>query len=103
MSFILQPWHIVLLVLSAMIDGERDKAIDYLLMESQVLREKLAYPMQGTLRRNAQLLLPRCRVVSIVATPRKSVRELPPISLFSTDPASHAHINSNIDPNMTPY
>ena len=41
MSFILQPWHIVLLALSAMIDGERDKAIDYLLMENQVLREKL--------------------------------------------------------------
>ena len=41
MSFILQPWHIVLLALSAMTDGERDKAIDYLLMENQVLREKL--------------------------------------------------------------
>jgi hypothetical protein len=36
MSFILQPWHIVLLVLSAMFDGERDRAIDYLLMENQV-------------------------------------------------------------------
>ena len=41
MSFMLQPWHIVLLALSAMIDSERDKAIDYLLMENQVLREKL--------------------------------------------------------------
>ena len=41
MSFILQPWHIVLLAISAMIDGERDKAIEYLLMENQVPREKL--------------------------------------------------------------
>jgi transposase InsO family protein len=41
MNFILQPWHIVLLALSAMIDGEWDRAIDYLLMENQVLREKL--------------------------------------------------------------
>ena len=31
MNFILQPWHIMLLALSAMIDGERDKAIAYLL------------------------------------------------------------------------
>lgn len=30
MRFILQPWHIVLAALSAMIDGERDKSIAYL-------------------------------------------------------------------------
>jgi hypothetical protein len=41
MSFILQTWHVVLLALSAMIDDERDKAIEHLLMENQVLREKL--------------------------------------------------------------
>jgi putative transposase len=41
MSFVLQPWHIVLLALSAMIDGQRYKAIEYLLAENQVLREKL--------------------------------------------------------------
>jgi transposase InsO family protein len=41
MSFILHPWHIVLLALSTMMDGERDKAIAYLSMENQVLREKL--------------------------------------------------------------
>lgn len=41
MNFVLYPWYIVLLALSAMIDGERDKAIAYLIMENQVLREKL--------------------------------------------------------------
>ena len=41
MNFILQPWHIVLLALSAMIDGERDKSVDYLLMENRILWEKL--------------------------------------------------------------
>lgn len=41
MNFVLHPWHIVLLALSAMMDEERDKAIAYLLMENQVLREKL--------------------------------------------------------------
>jgi hypothetical protein len=34
MNFVLQPWDILLLALSAMIDGERDRAIDYLLMEN---------------------------------------------------------------------
>jgi len=41
MNFVLHPWYIVLLALSAMIERERDKAIDYLLIENQVLREKL--------------------------------------------------------------
>ncbi len=41
MNFILQPWHIVLLVLSAIIDGERDKSLDYLMMENRILWEKL--------------------------------------------------------------
>ncbi len=41
MESILHPWHILVLVLSAMIDGERDKAFEYLLTENQVLREKL--------------------------------------------------------------
>ena len=41
MNFVLHPWHIVLSALSTIIDDERDKAIDYLLMENQVLREKL--------------------------------------------------------------
>ena len=35
MNLILQPWHIVLLVLSAMIDGERDKSVDYLLIDGE--------------------------------------------------------------------
>ena len=41
MNFVLHPWYIVLLALSAMIERERDKAIDYLLIENHVLREKL--------------------------------------------------------------
>ena len=44
MNFVFHPWHIVILALSALIDGERDKAIAYLLMENQVLREKLYHP-----------------------------------------------------------
>lgn len=34
MNLVLHPWHIVILALSAVIDGERDKAIAYLLMEN---------------------------------------------------------------------
>ena len=41
MNFILHPWHLLLLTLSALINHERDKAIEYLLAENQVLREKL--------------------------------------------------------------
>ena len=41
MNLILQSWHTVLLALSAMIDGERDKSVDYLLMENRILWEKL--------------------------------------------------------------
>ena len=41
MHFVLHPWHIVLLALSALINQERDKALEYLIAENQVLREKL--------------------------------------------------------------
>ena len=41
MHFILHPWHIVLLALSALVNHERDKALEYLVTENQVLREKL--------------------------------------------------------------
>jgi hypothetical protein len=41
MHFILHPWHIVLLALSALVNRERDKALEYLVAENQVLREKL--------------------------------------------------------------
>jgi hypothetical protein len=33
-------WHILILVLSASINRERDRAIEYLMVENQVLREK---------------------------------------------------------------
>ena len=41
MEFILHPWHILILALSASIDRERDRVIEYLMVENQVLREKL--------------------------------------------------------------
>ena len=41
MNFILHPWHILLLSLSALINHERDRALEYLIAENQVLREKL--------------------------------------------------------------
>ena len=41
MNFILHPWHVLLLALSALINHERDRALEYLVAENQVLREKL--------------------------------------------------------------
>lgn len=41
MYFILHPWHVVLLALSALVNHERDNALEYLVVENQVLREKL--------------------------------------------------------------
>lgn len=41
MGFLLYPWHVLVLVLSAWIRREQDKAIEYLRTENQVLREKL--------------------------------------------------------------
>ncbi len=41
MEFVLHPWHLLVLTLSALIDHEQEKAIEYLKTENQVLREKL--------------------------------------------------------------
>lgn len=41
MEFILHPWHVLVLALSAWICREQEKAIEYLRTENQVLREKL--------------------------------------------------------------
>jgi len=41
MEFILHPWHVLIFALSASIDRERDRVIEYLMVENQVLREKL--------------------------------------------------------------
>ena len=41
MKFILQPWHLLALMLSSWINREQEKAIEYLRAENQVLREKL--------------------------------------------------------------
>ena len=37
----MQPWHVMILTLSAWINREQEKAIEYLRAENQVLREKL--------------------------------------------------------------
>ena len=41
MNFILHPWHVLVLTISSLLSREREKAIEYLLAENQVLREKL--------------------------------------------------------------
>ena len=41
MNFILQPWHIMILAVSAWVNREQAQAIEYLMAENKVLREKL--------------------------------------------------------------
>ena len=41
MEFVVHPWHLLVLTLSALMKREQDKAIEYLKTENQVLREKL--------------------------------------------------------------
>ena len=41
MEFILHPWHLLILALSALINHEQEKVIEYLRTENQILREKL--------------------------------------------------------------
>jgi len=41
MEFVLHPWHLLVLALSALINREQEKVIEYLLAENRVLREKL--------------------------------------------------------------
>jgi len=41
MEFVLHPWHVLVLTLSALMNREQQKAVEYLKTENQVLREKL--------------------------------------------------------------
>ena len=41
MKFVLQPWHLVLMILAGWVNREQQKVIEYLRTENQVLREKL--------------------------------------------------------------
>ena len=41
MNFVLQPWQLLLLILAGWINRHQQDAIEYLLTENQVLREKL--------------------------------------------------------------
>ena len=41
MSFLLQPWHLLVLSLAGWVNRQQQKAIAYLRTENQVLREKL--------------------------------------------------------------
>ena len=41
MNFVLRPWQLLLLILAGWIDRDQQDAIEYLLTENQVLREKL--------------------------------------------------------------
>ena len=42
MNFVLRPWQLLLLILAGWIDRDQQDAIEYLLTENQVLREKLS-------------------------------------------------------------
>jgi hypothetical protein len=41
MKFVLQPWQFLLLILAGWINSRQQEAIDYLLTENRILREKL--------------------------------------------------------------
>ena len=41
LEFILRPWHLVVMFLASYINREQNLVIEYLLVENQVLREKL--------------------------------------------------------------
>jgi putative transposase len=41
MKSLLQPWQFLLLILAGWINGRQQEAIDYLLTENRVVREKL--------------------------------------------------------------
>ena len=41
MNFVLKPWLLLLLILAGWINRHQQDAIEYLLTENQVLREKL--------------------------------------------------------------
>jgi len=41
MKFVLQPWQILLFILAGWINKQQQNAIDYLIMENRILREKL--------------------------------------------------------------
>ena len=41
MEFVLHPWHLMILAVSACINRDQGEIIEYLLVENQMLREKL--------------------------------------------------------------
>ena len=41
MSFILQPWQLVFVILASWVNREQQQVIDYLRTENQVLKEKM--------------------------------------------------------------
>jgi len=41
MKFVLQPWQVLLFILAGWINKQQQNAIDYLIMENRILREKL--------------------------------------------------------------
>ena len=40
-DFILKPWHLIVLFVASQLNREQQRVIEYLLVENQVLREKL--------------------------------------------------------------
>jgi len=41
MSFVLQPWHLLVLGMAGWVNRQQQQVIEYLITENQVLKEKL--------------------------------------------------------------
>lgn len=41
LEFLLKPWHLIVLSMASQLNGEQQRAIEYLQTENSVLREKL--------------------------------------------------------------
>jgi len=65
LEFILRPWRLILLFLASQLNREQQRAIEYLHVESQVLREKLG-------KRRRLLNDDQCRRLPRGHSPRQS-------------------------------
>ena len=83
MEFILHPWYLLILALSALINHEQEKIMYYLQVENQALREKLGERNLGFARDLYADLL-----TTIAATP----------TMEKVDVTSEGAIDSGADP-----
>ncbi len=53
MSFILQPWQLLLVILAGWVNDQQQQIIDYVRTENQVLKERLGGMLRYYFRRAA--------------------------------------------------